>query len=198
MNSLQIKVCLYIYLFLIVSSFSISAQVKNKPVFSNIEFVSYEITKKGELDLQGFTQIDLNGLIKKRSKMFKGIEYSTSQLDNEQIILINRFLSGKKMLNSYIVKNKLDEGTHYAGSYSYLRFKLLDGTTDAVCYVTPLMSDDFKEFHQQLIDILNKNKKKTYTPASTDISKLSKEVLAEHRKSTYMPAIEIIEIERLH
>jgi hypothetical protein len=55
---------------MIVTLSSVSAQDNNKPMFSTIEFVSYEVTEKGEIDLDSYTQFTSNGSVKMRDKIF--------------------------------------------------------------------------------------------------------------------------------
>jgi hypothetical protein len=185
---------IFSFLFCLFLNFSLNAQIKSN--FKDIEFASYEIDKNGKIELSNYNKINRTGLGNELSKEFKGIKFYTFQLNIDQINALNTSFNKLGHLQDHVIKLKMDKGSHYAGSYNYIAYTTLDGRKEALCFITPLMSADFREFEDQFHTMMRKTSP-IETKTEINTVKIKEAISILHKKSKYMPAIEIPEIVKL-
>jgi ABC-type proline/glycine betaine transport system substrate-binding protein len=179
------------YFFLLALCFSLAqtkAQVKAK--FKKIEYAYYTV-KDGKVALDLYFLIDENGFVQTQNQLSNEEQYTTIQLSDKQIETLNTIFNGEKRLKSYMVDAKMKKGEHYAGLYNYLAYTPATGKKDKLCFIDSFMSKSFKEFFDKLGDMLNQQAKTKADKPKYKIGKAKKEILAEHKKSPYLPAIEM-------
>lgn len=181
-----------ILLFLSVITFLQPGFSQNPASIKKIEFAVYRYNSflsevKDQAEIEYYCIIDEKGLVKAQD-MDNPDKTLEVVLTDSTWKKTRRFFSGKK-LNSHKTK-QIPQGLHYASlAYHYISITYADKTKQSLCYVGNLMSDEFNDLMDQLINTeLTKEgreiDKKLITP------ELTKTITALHQKSRDLPKVE--------
>ena len=193
----------YAKIFLILNLFFLF----NAPVFSQniikarfqkIEFATYDvnsprIAQKDKVEINFYALIDHNGAADIQLKYIgeQEVRHATCQLPDSIVGSLNSIFDGMKKLKSYLNFENKNKGYHYAGYYDFVQYTYSDNDSDALCFVNPDVSHDFQKVLKMLEPFFygTKSVKTSYTNIGD--STLSNNILSCHKRSKYLPIIEL-------
>ena len=182
---------------------NIANSKNNVPSFKEIEYALYRVntsdaTIKDKVSLDMYLTMAADGSVKSTIVNYnlKCLEYYTYQLNSNDLKKFIDFFDGKQELKTFLVKQKYEPGTTYAGQYEYLSVKYTSGGADSISYVTDFMATKFDD----VVDLFTNDyyhDKKIEAKIKVPIpSQLLNTLLASYKQSKYLPAIEYILYQR--
>jgi hypothetical protein len=166
----------------------IIAQEKAKLKFKKIEIAYYEPNQSNptKINLIDYAQINEAGIVKVHLNGNRGLKFYNYQLSDKLIREINSLINDKNALKKALVKTELKPRSHYAGSYNFISFD-----NQSLCFISPYMSKEFNSIFNEIENIILEQSEKSETVnPKFNINEIEKRILAEHKKSTYLPKIE--------
>ncbi|MBL4675882.1 MAG: hypothetical protein JKY70_06725 [Mucilaginibacter sp.] len=156
------------------------------PKFKSLTYITYEI-EAGKAVIKDIMEIDNIGKVRYQSVWYEGIADTTYQLSSERIAKLNAIFNGERPLKSFMIKNKLEKGSHFAGPYEYVNYTLPNGKAEEFTIASIFMSETFND----AVDRLAVSPSKIAREGKT-IKRplLQKKILLSEKRSTYLPKIE--------
>ncbi|MFD1258539.1 hypothetical protein ACFQ3S_17160 [Mucilaginibacter terrae] len=185
------KVKSYLLVALLSMAINALSQVAEKPVFKQLTFATYEsffVGKVEKAEIIDLLEIDAFGKVHYRSKYYNGVADTVYHLNNKTIKKLNKIFNGKTRLKSYLLKTKLEEGSHYGGDFDYLSYVDSSNQSDEIIVVNPFMTKEFND----ALDGLGVPPHKTNKKVSKIQDKiLSARILRCQKSTNYLPKIEL-------
>ncbi len=181
---------------LVLNVFQSNGQDSSSVKFKTIEFAEYDVNspriqQKDKVEIYTYASLDEKGNLKVLFKRYNGeIRYYAYQLSDSIINGLNQIFNGGHLLQHYMVESTLKDGNHFAGTYNYIGYTLTNGKKDELCYVGLYMSKDFDHVMDKLMYIIYRQPKTEIAPGNLIPADLPGKILFQHKKNTYLPAIE--------
>ncbi len=173
-----------IHICLIFSSIILFSQTKLK--LKDFEFSTYDINH-GKTLIYTYSTLDKNGklLVYLDDHLTRPI-YFEYNLKESEIKYINDLLE-KKTLHSFIKTKKLEENTFYTEERNYISFKRKN-KIDKMCFINPLMYDDFQKIanilHSYIYDLKKENLIEQF---QINIPQIKEKITLQNKIDNFLP-----------
>lgn len=157
--------------------------------FKKIEVVYYTYDESTDkLDTDFHCEITNKGYFNMKNSESDDISYSSYTADSALTKQMVTFFSNNKPLNDHLATTIMNG--HYAGHYTYICVTKANDSLDEFCFITNLTTVEFNEIYSKLYKVFFSVKKPTSKTKLEMNSSLTKRIIAQHKKSTYLPPIE--------
>ncbi len=147
---------IFLTLFILTAHATVNAQ-QIKPKFKKLQCATYTTDLSGKDTIVICTEyIEINeiGQANYKSKIGRRVDLfmdTTYQLTDTLIAKLNKIFDGNSKLYSYMIADKLPNGTHYGGPLKFIRFTDNNGITQNFIDVRPLMSRNFTVLLDEIV-----------------------------------------------
>lgn len=185
------------FLLSVVMSVAVSPTIiAQKTAFEKIEFASFDInsprtTFRDSVAINLFSTIDSRGVVKvlNDDTYHETLTFYTYKLNTDQLKKIHSVFNNVKRLKEYMVIDKLEENSFFAGNYQFLSIEYKNGARDSLCFVPPFMAQEFLVVLEMLDSIYYGEKETKKIMPFLITPHFRNTILAAYKKSSYLPTI---------